>query len=380
MTNGKLKHIILCCFCIGILLIPFVFEWPGSAYKKWNSRKENRNITVFSPKIKYRKLFALLEEVYNDRVPFRSVFVCWSQAFHRILFPGAMSDRAIIGTDNFVFFASNGSDNTFRQYCGDIRLTSFEKNKVLKNFQKTYNYLASRNIITLFVAAPNKIDIYYDKLPVKRRFAFDKDLTPRQQIFEKLPEYIPEEAILDLTPALREARKKTDYPLYYRADTHWNLFGGYVGFREIMIKIAPKLIPPPIEKLSASSDWHWEPDDLWAMTGLSEKMRIKIQERRPNYPVYTGKIEKRLNHSTGPSGEYYMITQNSLAPDKRVVVFYRDSFGKNLLPFLSNCFAEVHYIWGSDISVKTLDMVKPDIVIVERVSRAYSRFKGPRIR
>ena len=58
-------------------------------------------------------------------------------------------------------------------------------------------------------------------------------------------------------------------------------------------------------------------------------------------------------------------------------VMFRDSFANALIPYLSEHFERILYVWDRDVDLALVDIEKPDVVIQEIVGRFLSRRPRP---
>lgn len=145
--------------------------------------------------------------------------------------------------------------------------------------------------------------------------------------------------------------------LFYRADSHWNKVGGYIGAAAVIRKLSPETVLPPPGEFKIITENIPEPNDLKNQL-LQAGLIKEYMEKSPDVPAVAAAIPKA-----------YSVNKNPAAKDKRKVLIYRDSFTTNMSPWLSNHFQEIHYVWTQRVSKKQIAQIKPDIVIIECLSR-----------
>ena len=76
----------------------------------------------------------------------------------------------------------------------------------------------------------------------------------------------------------------------------------------------------------------------------------------------------------GKDGRNGIITKSN---KKYKVLIFRDSFTISMIPYISQTFGEVNYIWSHDLNEyeKVINDYKPDIVIYESVERYIENLK-----
>jgi alginate O-acetyltransferase complex protein AlgJ len=178
-----------------------VFDTTKSVNFKNNDLRFNEEIKAFGDYQAWEK---------KDE-PFRSSIMSYVNA----LPPAQMGFK---GKDGWLFFRKeidylNGSDLTKQ---------APDKNPLphLLEFQK---YLAQHNVSLLFVAVPNKSDVYFERLPVSAPRDPATIINPFGRKFLRDLQNSGIE-VVDLLPAFLSAKKdnqKSKEALYQKHDTHW---------------------------------------------------------------------------------------------------------------------------------------------------------------
>jgi hypothetical protein len=147
-------------------------------------------------------------------------------------------NHVLVGEDRWMEFSGG---NNLDDYQNILSFSADDLEAVATAIQGCYRYAQEQNITFLIVVAPNKVSIYPDKLPGQ--------LKPLSRLsrLDQLNEYlrthnIPE--VLDLRPALRDARQQHD--VYYKFGTHWNEYGAHVAYEriiDVLSKSHPNLVP-----------------------------------------------------------------------------------------------------------------------------------------
>ncbi|MCH2187752.1 hypothetical protein MK280_18005, partial [Myxococcota bacterium] len=178
--------------------------------------------------------------------------------------------------------------------------------------------------------------------------------------------------VLDLLPILEEA--KSDRQVFHRTDSHWNDEGAFVAYSAMLDRLSQMLPvledqPQPEMKRETSEvpglglarivGMAYEfPEEVTTVQAVSPRSRIARKYRSR----YEERLERLQPVAHGVEGSGY----------PRAVMF-RDSFANALIPYLSENFERILYIWDRDVDVAQVDIEKPDIVIQEIVGRFLSR-------
>ena len=355
--SEKRKTIAVTLIFFALLLLPQLLQ--HLVRSESDTTAENRNPAPFPRTFKYRKFASEFEEFYNDRIPFRSQLLKYCEQIQRGLFTFTLGN-AIAGKNGFCFYTPRSQENTYLQYTGKLHLPYYKMEKNRRFLEKLHQELARKNIKFLWAVAPDKIQIYPEYLPERRR-TLESPSAPAEKFRRHLDNARSPVPRLFLKETLL-ANKRFSGKLFYRADTHWSRVGGYLGAREIISHFTRGSTPlPEAGKFRIySRGGHYEPDDMKNQL-LHRAVFKRHPECFPLVPSFTGKVEEV---SRG-----YLRTRNPAAPDRRKVLIYRDSFTINMLPYLSYHFAEVHYLWTHKVSLSQIEQLSPDIVILEYVSR-----------
>ena len=222
------------------------------------------------------------------------------------------------------------------------------------------NWLNDRGIEYIYVIAPNKHTIYFDKLP--DHISKQNDFSATDQLVNYLRTNT-DVSVIDLRSALLE--EKNNQQVYHKSDTHWNHYGANVAQFKIMDKIneifpgkiSPVFLTPEQFKISEKTN-----GDLAKLTHMEE-----FKEDAP-YPIFKDSCTPIQEKTSKESNSY--ITS---CDDKELnTVVFGDSFFLTLKPYFSRNFNRFVYV-PEKINHKSLsnfiEKNKPDIVIDEIVER-----------
>jgi hypothetical protein len=169
--------------------------------------------------------------------------------------------------------------------------------------------------------------------------------------------------VVDLRPALLDARRIA--PTYFKTDTHWNAFGGFVACQEIAKKL------PGLEPLSLASfelkKTAEDGGDLAGLLGLkmTEENAVSLTPKSNLPPLEMSANLAKNPDFTGPS-----LAKNSQG--KGAALLFYDSFGPALMPFLDCYFGKVAGLRKHALDAGWIEQEKPDVVISEMVEREFN--------
>lgn len=276
--------------------------------------------------------------------------------------------NAIMGKQGWLFL---GGDNIVADYRHTHPLTKEELIRWRDVLVSKRDWLAAHGIRYLFVVAPDKHSIYPEFMP-----GYLKQVRP-DSCLDQLIAYLKvnsDIAILDLRPAL--LKTKANMRVFHKTDTHWNERGAYIAYEQIMSRLSqdfPSLNPKALDGFTLVEE-EVEGQDVANMMGLREE----IKELNFRLPPRTPRCARSVEFKPNPS---YLWP--SYSPDhapyarecdgaKYKAVFFQDSFGTALAPFISEHFKRIVYIWDyPNYSVMNAAVLQesPNVVIEERVER-----------
>ncbi|MBI3165841.1 MAG: hypothetical protein HYZ24_14250 [Chloroflexi bacterium] len=301
---------------------------------------------------------------YEDNLVIRN-FLIEKTNFLRLKLGDRVFPRALVSRDGWMEFTGDGNLNDYQNSL------PFDNGKNLAKRLKAFDeYLRSQGITLLIVVAPNKATIYPDKLP--------KEITKvsEESRLEQFETFLQENnlpAALNLAPALKQARKERD--VYYRTNTHWNGYGAYVAYVEIINALSashPELKPYALEDLNLKTTNPTVQD-------IPELLRANYIKEENFF--YTPKED--LVH-TITLLDYFGYNRVSSVEDDSLptLLMIHDSFGyKFLNDYLAMNFRESHFIHGNTDTPAYLyrDIISqfdPDIIVIQIVERGLNRLEN----
>lgn len=148
----------------------------------------------------------------------------------------------LVGKDGWLFMTA---EKTIEDYQGVSRLTDEQLQRITGGVRDLQSALQARGTRLLIVIVPNKQTLYPDKMPPQIA-----PLSPENRLtqFYAAVQPILGADLIDLRPALSQARAERE--VYLKTDTHWNQYGSYLTYREILSRLQaewPTLVPHPLE-------------------------------------------------------------------------------------------------------------------------------------
>jgi hypothetical protein len=394
---------LLCVFCfavgIGLPFLGFVLGWQPDA--GLGARPTRSAAESLPDPLPLRSFPARFEKHFSRHVGFRDLMVRWNNVvtvlwlatapstriqhntdrsdlpksrgrFSRRKIPG----RVVLGSDEWLFYFPPFTEESHR---GIDPMDDHEIELWERHFEARRRQLSVRGIEYLLVIAPEKQSVYPSLLPWSMRLTAGKTRT--DQLLEHLSGGSDVD-VLDLRASLRAAvdDERMDHPVYHRTGTHWNEFGAFIAYREILLHLQPRfpsLVPSPL----TAFDVHQRIGptrglaSLLGIRGLLTEDYVDLTPHRPRVarslePTDRESPGKRVHGLGNWSGE--AVSRATGRQELPRAAFLHDSFVATYLePFLSEHFEWVEYHWKTNLSIASLVDHDLDVLIEVRSERFF---------
>lgn len=329
--------------------------------------KENR-LAYQKPTFKGHILNSTPEEATHyleDQFGGRSGFTTTWNILRILAFNQASkSGPVIIGKEGWMFYVGDDVREVFEN---KTPLTEKQLKQMTKVLNERDAWLKSMGIKYYLVIPPLKKTMYPEYLPARLFLHY------KMSKLDQFLSYVKTHStatVIDLRIALRKAKKKERFPLYYKYDTHWNLLGGYYGYEEVMAYIRKDF--PMISKTARKNDYNWNVStntegDLVKLLSINTWFRRTEIVPVPKNGYKASEIpslQYPSYDSPHPIVTYSNGTQNSLK-----LIMNRDSYSNFLIPFMSEHFSRSIYLWTPKFNAEIIKQEMPDIVISEMLER-----------
>ena len=307
------------------------------------------------------------DRYFNDRYGFRVSLIRLNSLFHLKVFHTSTRPDAIIGKHGWLIYNSPTDGVSLKDYCGNANFSESELKQIKSRIIFIHEELKKRKIHFLIVVAPNKHTIYPEYLPFNIRQPQGKK-TRLDQVAQALNN--SDVDFIDLRFCLQDKKKHTDYPLYYRTDTHWNDLGAFFAYEEILTHLRrtyPGIKQLGLDDFIVRSENNRGTGDMayfLNLQGLMSDTRIQLMPKMKFTAVPVP--------MTGMGQIIFQVPNLDLP----VLVMFRDSFTTPLIPYLSESFSKSIYIGGQKINFPVIEREKPAIVICELVERYLGNLGG----
>lgn len=324
---------------------------------KINDFRENRKLQEKSKLIKDGRLNLNFgketEQWLNDHFHKRRQIIKIYEKINKKLIGRVENNSAFMGKDKWLFYKGDNSIINFQ----NINLYSEkELEKIEKNLKLRKEWLNNQGIKYYIFIAPDKNKIYGEYYP-----SYIQKINQYGRA-QQLKDFLKSKEIEIVYPIAELLEKKKEGLLYYKTDTHWNSYGAFIGYQELMKKIKKDFSNITIldMKNCMLTEKNYNGGDLAGMLNVDLKLYQDIMYKEFIYD-YTYKYLK----NEGRNG-VIVKSKKSLK-----VLMFRDSFTSAMEPYISESFGDVEYIWDHNFNNYQNKIIteKPDIVIHEIVER-----------
>ncbi len=295
---------------------------------------------------------------FGDSFYMRGRLIAWTQNL-RVLIGDRVFPKVIVGNNGWLVYTA---ENDIEDYQKADPFTEQQMAHIQQSLDALSAKYSARGITLLVVVPPNKNSIYPEYVP--SQVPIIGKISKLDQLIDYLHQH-GQTQILDLRPALLAAKRERQ--IYYATDTHWNDYGAFIAYQQVMgvlQKTYPQLIARPQSDFKVIER---EPDflDLSVNIGTTLFPESKIQFV-PLFDTHT----TYKNVTVG--GRKIMFSYN---PDTSLpkAIVYHDSFFFRVIPLLGEHFSNAiylqNYLGGGLWSLSWVDEQKPDIVIIEFAER-----------
>lgn len=372
-------------FCL-VICLPMIDQTLGIVPR--NASTEKRLFTE-APRLGFenlKKFPSLYETYYNDSFGFRNILIKSNFLLRvKLLNVSSPIPKVIIGSEGWLYYNSDTVPKdgvTFKDFRGLAPFSGAQLERILKNteaYRRTVMAI-NPNAAFVLVVPPNKNTIYPEHLPSRITRVYPK--TRLDQIIEYFSGRSSVE-IVDIREIL--VRAKSNYPTYFKTDTHWNEYGAYLGYYEVMKRLErtkPGLHPTPLSTFTIrylpgsrldSDDF----GDIAAMLVMQDYYTDDVVRLVPKNPRRS--LEDTVEYKS-PNPVYTHTARRMPVATLPRMVMFRDSFGAWLIPYFSEHFSRSLYLWTHDVEGSTgiLRRENPDVVIFEMGERILERLAEDR--
>ena len=353
----KIGYVIYIIIFFIILAIPLTTMALGIENPNYEKRELASMPKLFDENGFNSKFPAQFDSYFADNFGMRTYYTTAYGLVMSSLFNESSNSQVIKGSDGWLYYSSTLNDYMQRDILSDRDIQ-----RLCRILSRQQSYLNEQGIEFIFTVAPNKNTIYPEFMP--KRYLQVND----SGNIDRLAAALKNTSVnyLDLSAVLTTAKRENpDVSIYHKTDSHWTNTGALAGYRALMDAIDDSLTDITYDKyettpFSVKNDWD---GDLAAMY-------LPALQLKDNQTYYD--IPKTYKTKT-PMGTVEDISINTTSDrnDKKLV-FFRDSFGNAIFPFIAENLGEVYFSRAVPYNYSIVRDVAPDVVVLEIVERNIS--------
>lgn len=375
MKGERISNGIIATILIVVIVLPLItFNWKQGVL----SKSENRYLTSFPKLFNDEGYFSEtvgddLTSWFKDNLGLRDEYINLSGRIEYNLFHRSPSYKVELGKDGWLYYTQEHNIEIASGEYPDFDETILEE--ICEQQKIIERKLKKQGIDYVLILPPSKVSIYPEFIQSGDYSINNGVLTP----VDILANYIEAHSdikVVRLKDALLEAKESTQNRLYYKTDTHWNQYGQYVGYCEIVSKLNEFEIlnSSPVSVTYTEIN---QTGDLSAMIGnnankYKETVPVTHIETPTATIINTGEVYESMQdvakQNAFPSAALY---ENAIVAPR--MLLYGDSmFNDALQPLLAENMSSLSYYWGFNITQEAIDIAKPDVVCLEIGERLLS--------
>jgi hypothetical protein len=249
---GKLAVVLSFLLMLWLPIVASKMNFSSDYKMLGNNRTEEPPDIKRVPLSEFPRLY---EKYFNDNFGLRSSLIRYNNLLKVVLLKTSPMAKVILGKNGFLFYDSDhypGDGVTIKDHRGLAPLTDDELERIRKRLEANRDSLSQMGIAYVLAVAPNKNTIYPEYLP-----DYINRVHPETRL-DQLNDYLAKHSsfrLVDLREALTKA--KSMYPTYYPRNSHWNVFGAYIAYAEIMKAVStaiPQVAIVPLSEFSVTPE------------------------------------------------------------------------------------------------------------------------------
>ncbi len=245
--------------------------------------------------------------------------------------------KVVYGQEGWMYYNGDPANRDYsplQAYRAEPPLSPRQREHIRWLIQDQAEWLEARGISYLFVLVPSKAVLRPDFLPAS---VVRGNHEPDALLFARHMAQRPELPFLDLAGPLLDAQQ--GHKIFSRTESHWTDYGAFTGTRAIIERINL-----PGTRIKSLEDYQTvermrDNGDLLRMTDLTGVIREPVTFLIPRFSP------RSAARAVGDHELPDIIAGTGDSSQPTAVVF-RDSFTTPMIPFLSESFQTIRYVWA----------------------------------
>ncbi|MEM7562381.1 MAG: hypothetical protein AAF353_04925 [Pseudomonadota bacterium] len=314
---------------------------------------------------------------YDDHFGQRNRIIAWANRLKHRLFGKYTTTKVFPGRDGWLFYNIDGS---ILDRVGYFSPTEDTMSGWRNALDEKARWMKDLGVEYLFVIPPNKASVYTDKLPDSISSVLGQTRLQTFTEFLQRSDY-PSENLLDLGPLLVDS--KSEEPVFFKTDTHWNDYGAFLAYQATMEKIKRWFPDSPVLRIEDMKSARFDKiGDIARFTMAHEEfseVAKSIQPARPCEKVPPRVVSEFADTDAYKKSPKRLPTLTGCRNARIKAIVMHDSFGRFIQPFFNESFAEVIYMPSYNVfdMESFIQQIKPDLFIDLRVERNFHLLLNP---
>mgnify|MGYP000017373768 CR=1 FL=1 len=307
------------------------------------------------------------ESYYNDNFGFRKKMISLNAILKVKLFKTSpKKEKVIVGKNGWLFYWVNTVKSS---YTNEHPFLNENLGNYGKSIIKMKENFDDDNKIFITSIFPNKHTIYQGEIP--NRFNELRKNSPSRM--DQFYSFVNKNEINSVDNRNVFLTEKKNHVLYLKNDSHWNSFGAYYAYRNIINKISSLSLKvnKPIElnnfKITHIKDF--EKGDLLNLMGIDNRSKIF----KDDYFRFTN-ANSSFKRTVNVYGKNSVIVENNEPENDLTVLFFGDSYSYELIQFIPIHFKRTIFVRNIRFDKKLIREINPDIIIYGIVERNLENF------
>ncbi len=346
-NNSRIDIVFLSCFFV-LLFIPM-----SHISQETTSQRENRSLASYPRSFTHKgintKFGEEFENWYNDRFYGRRLFIKIDEWLKGLFVQG--NKDVLVGSDDWLFYKH---DNSLNNYANKNILSETQLQHGLKYLTDIDQWCKKHHKKFYYLLIPDKNKVYGEHIKNIQKLRPDTDGIGWQFV-----NYIKKNSdvnVIYLYDVLHNNKDKG--LLFWKNDTHWNHFGAYIGYLDVMKNLGLN----PIHVMA----WQNIPYKAGDLSNMYPQTSQKYENLEYKEPL----IDRKAKCNNKEISNRPLIDCKNSQKKLRLLTM-RDSFSSNLESYYAETFAHTKMIWDYTFSQNILKDIEKnyDIVILENVER-----------
>lgn len=275
----------------------------------------------------------------NGRFSFRLEGITAWAKLNASLFHTSTAENVLLGRDGWLFYAP-----TIHDYTGDAPMTARELYCAARTLYLLQEYAEDCGGDFLFTAAPNKNTLYPEYMPERTRLGGVSNMDALYALLDEMGVSHLDLRDIFACPSepsylLRDDFAHQSEPLYFKTDSHWNAKGAALAADALLAALGRESAYFA-NTVSAGATHR---GDLYEMLYPAGK---SLEEDFAYAPGFS------FSANTENPDRVTITTES--AAGNGALLCYRDSFGRNLYPYLAESFASAEFSRRNEYTAATL--------------------------